>query len=101
MKYWGGSYSRSHPFFVRPGHIGHSMYRRDGLHFCSERVVDYLQGSLLEVNVSEVIVHEGDEPYAVVDFPYADMLTREHGGDVDFFRCMQIRPKAVIGTSRS
>jgi len=61
------------------------MYRRDGLHFCSERVVDCLQGSLLEVNVSEVIVHEGDEPYAVVDLLYADTLTREHGGDVDFF----------------
>ena len=64
MKYWGGSYSRSHFPHVRPGHIGNSMYRRDGLHFCSERVVDCLQGSLLEVNVSEVIVHEGDEPYA-------------------------------------
>ena len=60
------------------------MYRRDGLHFCSERVVDCLQGPLLEVNVSEVIVHESDEPDSVIDFLDSNALPREHGGDIDF-----------------
>jgi len=55
------------------------LYRRDRLHIRSERVVDGLQGSLLEVNVSEVIVHEGDEPDSVIDLLDSDPLTGEHG----------------------
>ena len=57
---------------VRPGDIGNTLYRRDRLHIRSERVVDGLQGSLLEVNVSEVIVHEGDEPDSVIDLLDSD-----------------------------
>jgi hypothetical protein len=68
-----------HFFFVRPGDIGNTLYRRDRLHIRSERVVDGLQGSLLEVNVSEVIVHEGDEPDSVIDLLDSDPLTGEHG----------------------
>lgn len=64
---------------VRPGDIGNTLYRRDRLHIRSERVVDGLQGSLLEVNVSEVIVHEGDEPDSVIDLLDSDPLTGEHG----------------------
>lgn len=54
-----------------PGHRLNSVCQRDGLHLCSERVVDCLQSSLLKV-----IVYECDEPYAVVGLPYADTLTR-------------------------
>ena len=64
---------------VRPGDMGNRLFRRHGLHICSERVVDCLQGSLFEVNVSEVIVHEADEPDAVIDLSDADALSAEHG----------------------
>ncbi len=63
--------------------MGNRLFRRDGLHFFSERVVDCLQGSLFEVNVSEVVVHEADKPDAVIDFGDADALACHDGGDVD------------------
>jgi hypothetical protein len=34
----------------------------------AERVVERLQSFLLQVEISEIIVHEGDEPNAFVDF---------------------------------
>nr|WP_181167491.1 hypothetical protein [Mesorhizobium sp. B2-6-5] len=49
-----------------------------------ERIVDGLQGSLLQVDVPEIIAHEGDEPNGVVDFLDAEPLTGEHMRDVDF-----------------
>jgi len=42
-----------------------------------------LQGSLLQVDVSEIIVHEGDEPNAVVDLLDAEGLAGEDGREVD------------------
>jgi len=42
-----------------------------------------LQGFLLQVEVSEIIVHEADKPNAVVDFLDAEFLAGQHGGDVD------------------
>ena len=40
----------------------------DGLR--AEWVVEGLQGLLLEVEISEIVVHEADEPNAVIDlFP--------------------------------
>jgi hypothetical protein len=33
---------------------------------CVERVVDALQGPLLQVDIAETIVHEADEPNPVV-----------------------------------
>ncbi|HAE28916.1 MAG TPA: hypothetical protein DCG58_17285 [Hyphomonas adhaerens] len=54
---------------VKPGDIGATLSRRDGLHIRSERVVDCLQGSLFEIDVSDVIVHEGDEPDFVINLP--------------------------------
>jgi hypothetical protein len=42
-------------------------------------VVEGLQGFLLQVEVSQIIVHEADEPNAVVDFHDAEFLTGEHG----------------------
>jgi hypothetical protein len=38
---------------------------------------------LLQVEVSEIIVHETCEPNAVVDFLDAEVLAGQHGGDVD------------------
>ncbi len=40
----------------------------------AERVVDGLQSPLLQIDVSKIIVHEGDEPNAVFDFFDTDPL---------------------------
>jgi hypothetical protein len=42
-----------------------------------------LQGFLLQVEISEIIVHEADEPNAFVDFLDAEFLAGHHSGDVD------------------
>jgi hypothetical protein len=42
-----------------------------------------LQGFLLQVEISEIAVHEAGEPNAVVDFLDIELLTGRHGGDVD------------------
>jgi len=39
-----------------------------------------LQGLLLQVEVSEIVVHEGDEPDAVIDFLDSEGLAGEDGG---------------------
>ena len=36
------------------------------------------------IEVSEIVLHEGDEPDLVVDLLDADVLTGEDGGEVDF-----------------
>jgi hypothetical protein len=41
----------------------------------AERVVEGLQGFLLQVEVSEIVAHEADEPNALVDFLDAEPLT--------------------------
>jgi len=58
-----------------------------------------LQGSLFPVDVSQIIVHEADEPNAVVDFCDAEPLSGEHGGTFVSFRIMQIRPHAATRAS--
>jgi hypothetical protein len=42
-----------------------------------------LQDSLLEVDISQIVVHEADEPNAVVHFFDSEPLTGEHGREVD------------------
>jgi hypothetical protein len=42
-----------------------------------------LQGFLLQVEVAEIIVHEADEPNAVIDLLDAEFLAGQHDGDVD------------------
>jgi len=49
----------------------------------------------------KIVVHEADEPNALVDFLDPEALTGEDGRDVIRFRCMQMRPQAVTRTSRS
>ena len=43
-----------------------------------------MQGFLLQVEVSKIIVHEADEPNALVDFLDAEPLAGQHDGDVAF-----------------
>src|ERR1700757_2492832 len=38
---------------------------------------------MLQIEISEIVVAEADEPDAVVDFPDAEAPACEHGGDVD------------------
>src|SRR5262245_52174621 len=45
----------------------------------TERVVEGLQSPLLEVDVAEIVVHEANEPNAIVDLLDAERLTCEHG----------------------
>ena len=45
----------------------------------AEGVVEGLQGFLFQIDVSEIVVHEADEPNAVVDFFDAEALACEHG----------------------
>src|SRR5262245_12394338 len=52
-----------------------------------------LQGLLLQVEVSEIVMHEADEPNAVVDFLDAELLAGQHGRDVDLL-AMQAEPSA-------
>jgi hypothetical protein len=42
-----------------------------------------LQGSLLQVEISNIIVHEADEPNAFVDLFDAELSAGQHDGDVD------------------
>ena len=42
-----------------------------------------MQGLLLQVEVSQIVVHEGDEPNTLVDFLDAEPLACEHARDVD------------------
>jgi hypothetical protein len=42
-----------------------------------------LQGFLLQVEVSQIIVHEADEPNALVEFLDAEFLASQTGGEVD------------------
>jgi hypothetical protein len=42
-----------------------------------------LQGPLLQVDVSEIVLHEADDPNAVVDLLDAEALPGEHGRDID------------------
>jgi hypothetical protein len=45
---------------VRPGHIGNRTYRRHGLHFWAERVVERLQSFFLQIDVPEIVLHKAD-----------------------------------------
>jgi hypothetical protein len=42
-----------------------------------------LQGFLLQVEISQIIVHEACEPNAVVDFLDAELLAGQDGRDID------------------
>jgi hypothetical protein len=52
-----------------------------------------LQGFLLQVEVSEIMVHEAYEPNALVDLLDSEPLVGQHGGDFDPL-AMQAKPSA-------
>jgi hypothetical protein len=58
-------------------------------------------GFSAQVDMSQIIVHEGDEPDVFVDFLDADPLSRQHGRDVDAFAVNADTAAAVARTSRS
>jgi len=43
-----------------------------------------LQGSLLQIDIAQIIVDEGDEPNSLVDFLDAEPLSGQDSRDVDF-----------------
>src|SRR5262249_46878251 len=49
----------------------------------AERIVEGLQGLLLQVDIAQVIIHEADKPNALVDLLEAKRLTGKNHGDVD------------------
>jgi hypothetical protein len=44
-----------------------------------EWVVEGLRGLLLQIDGAQIVVHEGDEPNAVIDLFEPEFLTGEHG----------------------
>jgi hypothetical protein len=45
--------------------------------------VEGLQRFLLQIEISEIMVHEADGPNVLVDFLDAELLACQHDGDVD------------------
>jgi hypothetical protein len=60
----------------------------------AEWVVEGLQGLLLEVEISEIVVHEADEPNAFIDLFDSKLLTGQHDRDVDLL-AMQAEAPAI------
>ena len=50
----------------------------------SERICEGLQSSLFQIDISQVVTHEADEPDSVLDFADADSLSGEGLGEIDF-----------------
>ena len=42
-----------------------------------------MQGFLLQIDITEIVLHEADEPDAVIDFFDADGLTGQAGAEID------------------
>ena len=59
-----------------------------------------MQGLLFQVDIPEIVMHEGDEPDAVFDLFDAEPLPGKHSGDV-FLRRMRSRSQAATATSLS
>jgi hypothetical protein len=65
-----------------------------------------LQSSLLQVDVSQIVAHEADDPNSFIHFLDADVLTSAHRGDVGLFamgfrRTQNRRPVIVMRTMRT
>ena len=64
--------------------MGNRTFRRHGLHFWPEGVLQGLQGFFLQINIAEIVLHKTDQPDAMVDFFDADGLAGEGHAEVDF-----------------
>ena len=60
-----------------------------------------MQGFLFEIDEADIVMHEADDPNAVVDLLDAEALTASTVEMLTRLRCMQMRPQAVTRTSRS
>jgi hypothetical protein len=84
---------------IQPGDIGNRSYLKTWVTTSCRTGCRGLQGFLLQVEVSGIILHEAGEPNAVVGFLDAGLLTGQHGRVLILLRCRQSRPRTV--TSRS
>jgi hypothetical protein len=69
-------------FKVHTGDMADILFLRHGLHPRAERVVDWLQGFLLKVDIPQIIIHKTDEPYTVVNFLDSNGLTSKRRAEV-------------------
>jgi hypothetical protein len=63
-----------------------------------EGVFEGLQSPFFQIDISEIVIHEADEPDAVVDFLDADLLTSRTSAEIDLF-AIQTEP-ATVGEKR-
>jgi hypothetical protein len=63
----------------------------------TERVVEGLQGLLLQIDIAEIVVHKADQPNAIVDLLDAKGLASEDNRDVDF---LAVQAEASAGVAR-
>ena len=68
---------------VRPGDMGDSSYRRHGLHFWAERVVEWFEHPRLQIEVPQIIIHKADQPDVVVHFLDTDGLPGEDLAEIE------------------
>ena len=74
--------------------MGGISYRRHRLQSRAEGIVEGLQGPLFQVEVSQIIIHEGDEPNAVLDLFDSKGLAGKDGWEVDF---LAVQANATAG----
>ena len=65
--------------------MGDSSYRRHGLHFWAERVVEWFEHPRLQIEVSQIIIHKTHQPNVVVHFLDADGLSGKDLTEIGFF----------------
>ena len=89
-----------HDKLVHSGHMGNRTFRRDRLHFCSQRAVECRQVSRLEVNLSEILMPEADE-LKRFQAKWAPVRRPEARKNRDLKRrCDSIRARAALGRNR-
>ena len=49
-----------------------------------ERVFDGFQSACLTIKISQIVLHEADQPDSVCDLLYSDVLPSEDGAEVYF-----------------
>src|SRR5579864_7842900 len=80
--------------YVRSGDIGNRTFRRHGLHFWPEGVLQGLQSFFLQINIAQIVIHKTDQPDAVVHFFDSDRLTGEGYAEVDLLVVQTNTPAA-------
>jgi hypothetical protein len=73
-----------HPMKVHSGDMGDTLFRRHGEHCRRKRVRNGLEPTGVVIKVSQVVVHEGDEPDAVAHLSHPHQLAVEGLADIYF-----------------